>query len=91
VSPVYRRAPDVAETPLGEELFLVSGATQQIFHLEPTAAALWRLLAEPASLAAVRRAFAEAFPEAEPDRIAADVEAALATLVANGLAQRLSP
>lgn len=91
MSPVYRRASDVAETPLGEELFLVSGATQQIFHLEPVAAALWRLLAEPASLAVVHRAFLEAFPEAEPRRVAADLDAALESLVANGLALRLNP
>ena len=48
---LYRRAESVSETPVDDDLFLVSPATHEIVHLDRLAAALWRLLAQPQSRA----------------------------------------
>jgi len=76
----WRRRPAIAETAVDDELFLVHPGTQEIVHLDPPAAALWRLLAEPAGWAEIEAVFAAAFPDVPAERLAADLAAALATL-----------
>ncbi|HYM31368.1 MAG TPA: PqqD family protein [Candidatus Cybelea sp.] len=81
----YRRRADVSETPVEDDLYLVVPETQDIHHLDPIAAGVWRLLAEPASAAAISDVLAAAFPDQPPASIAADVEEALRRLSEAGL------
>lgn len=81
----YRRAEGISETEIDGELFLVELASQQIFHLDRAASALWRLLEGPMDETEIAQVFAAAFPEMEDARIAADVSAALARLSDGGL------
>ena len=78
----YRRRAEMSETAVDDELFLAHPETQEIVHLDPLAAALWRLLAEPHTTAEIEAAFAAAFPTVPPDRLGADLQEALATLLA---------
>jgi hypothetical protein len=82
----YIRAAGVSETAVDDELFLVAPQTQEIVHLDALAAAVWRQLAEPATAADIAALFAAAFPDMPAERLRADIEAALAVLLAEGLA-----
>ena len=81
----YRRAAGVSATAVDQDLYLVHPASQEIYHLDAMAAALWRLLAEAQTEAALTAAFAAAFPAVETARIEADLAQALAGLVGPGL------
>lgn len=83
--PRYRRNPAVAETAIGDELFLVEPDSQEVFYLDPVTSALWRLLTEPRSADDIAALFGEAFPEIDPARIAADVAQALADMTSRCL------
>lgn len=80
-----RRAEGVVVSEMEGDLFLVRPADGEIYHLDRMAAAIWNLLAEPLGRTAIRETFAEAFPEVPADRLAADLDTALETLIADGL------
>ena len=82
----WRRHPDAQATELDGEAFLVRLDRDAILHLNPTAAALWRALAEPSGRDELVVVFALAFPEQPVDRLAADLDRALAALAADGMA-----
>jgi hypothetical protein len=67
------------------ELFLAGAEGDAIWHLNVLGAAVWRLLAGPASAAEAAAALTAAFPEADPAVIARDVDALFAGLAANRL------
>lgn len=77
----YVRRDDVSATAVDDEAFLVHPESQEIVHLDALAFAVWRLLEAPHGEAEILEAFAAAFPDVPPDRLAADLEAALGTLV----------
>ena len=81
----YRRCSGVSETVVDADLYLVAPGSADIFHLDPLAAGLWRLLAEPMDEAALIATMADAFPDADTTRIAADVHSSLALLSSQGL------
>jgi len=81
----FRRDKSVRATELEGEAFLVRRDRDAILRLNPTAAALWRALAQPAGRDDLVALFAEAFPDEPPDRLAADVDRALAALAADGM------
>jgi len=81
----YRQNPTVSATEVDADLFLVEPVTEEVFHLDPVAAGVWRLLAVPQDEAELVAVLAEAFPEVARDRLAADVARALATLGGGGL------
>ncbi len=84
----YRRNPAVRETTLEAETFLVDAAGREIYYLDPVSSGLWRLLAEPRSLADCLEVFADAFPEQPREEIARDLGRALAELEARRLVLR---
>jgi hypothetical protein len=86
----YRRRAGVSETAVDAELYLVAPGSDDIFHLDPVAAGIWRLLAEPASLTSLKATIGDAFPDAAPGRVADDVTAALATLCLQGLVEEVA-
>ncbi len=74
----FKRNPDIVERRVGESLFLAEAEGEAIFRLNPTGAALWRLLVRPITLEDAVVIFSEAFP----DRTRADIDAELAALMA---------
>jgi hypothetical protein len=85
----YRRRAGVSETAVDAELYLVAPGSDDIFHLDPIAAGIWRMLEEPANLTVLQDTLSDAFPDAVPGRIAGDVTAALATLRLQGLVEEV--
>ena len=81
----YRRVAGVSETAVDADLYLVAPGSQDIFHLDPLAAGLWRMLQVPATDAALTAVMIEAFPETDAAQIAADVARSLALLSGQGL------
>ncbi|MEX2008742.1 MAG: PqqD family protein, partial [Dongiaceae bacterium] len=81
----FVRRPDVAVRELDHELFLVGADNRSIYHLNPIAAALWRLLDEPMPVQEAAGVLCEAFPEIDAARIEGDVGALFADLVERGL------
>lgn len=80
-----RRHPDALATELDGEAFLVRRDNDAILRLNPTAAALWRALEQPASAAELAGLFAAAFPDVPAGRLAADIDRTLAALRADGM------
>jgi len=81
----YARTPEVMETAVDDELFVVLPGGEEIFHLNAMAAALWRALAEPASNGELTELFQAAFPELKAQQLAADLRETLRRLHDDGL------
>lgn len=73
----YLRSPQVAVRLVQDDLFLWHAAEHSYFHLNPVARAIWTLLETPITGAEIADMLAVVFPDADPDRIAADVAALL--------------
>lgn len=83
----YVRIAGVSETAVDDDLFLVAPQTQEIVHLDALAAAVWRVLDSAATAGEIADIFAAAFPDTPAEVLRADVEATLATLLAEGLVE----
>lgn len=83
------RSAAVSATPVESETFLVDAAGREIYHLDAIASGLWRALETPQSLDALHGVFCDAFPDVEPARIRADLEACLADLLRLGFVVKL--
>ena len=81
----YLRRPEVVEKTVGDEQFLAELDGTRIYHLNPTAAAVWRLLAEPRTEAEIVEIVQAAFPEVDRRRIQAEIGALIESLRAKGL------
>lgn len=81
----WRRHPAAMTTELDGEAFLVRRDRDAILRLNPTAAALWRALAEPAGRPELLALFMAAFPTEAPDRLAGDLDRTLAALAEEGM------
>jgi hypothetical protein len=81
----YRRNAGVGETRVESDVFLVAPGSDEVFYLDAVGAALWRLLAEPRGMAEIEDVFAAAFPDIAADRLARDLAAVLADMVARRL------
>jgi hypothetical protein len=88
-SQIWSRRAAVKETPVEAELFLVVPDGGEIYHLNALGAALWRLLAEPASEAEASDTLAIAFPDLARAAIDADVGRFFADLRQRGLLDSL--
>jgi hypothetical protein len=84
-APRYRRNPEVGETRIESDVFLVEPGTDEVFFLDATGAALWQLLSEPQTLFEIEAVFAAAFPDVPRDRLEGDLAALLAALAARKL------
>lgn len=86
--PHARRQDGISERVVGDEMFLVDGTGQTIYHLNAVGAGLWRLMdgtCGPEDAAAILQ---EAFPDVERDLIERDVAALTSDLLRRGLLQR---
>ena len=84
----FRRNPAILERQIDETVFLVNPDDDTIFYLNPLSSGLWRLLADPVSMAAAGRIVQEAFPDTPPDQIAADVSTLIMDMEKRGLILR---
>jgi hypothetical protein len=82
---VWQRMPGLAARRLGQGLALWSPDLGCGLALNPTGAALWRMLAPPVTGWDLAEALSEAFPDVSPIRITADVAAALGAMAAAGV------
>ena len=72
----YQRNPAVSETEIDEEVFLVEPKSEEIYYLDSVTSGLWRLLAEPKTLAEAQAVLRDAFPDQDAAAVERDVAAA---------------
>jgi hypothetical protein len=81
----YRRNPAVSETEVDDEIFLVEPESEEIFYLDSVTSGLWRLLAEPKTLAEAQAVLRGAFPDQDRATVERDVAAAFEDMLARKL------
>ena len=81
----YRRNDAASETEIDGEIFLVEPDSEEIYHLDSTGSALWRLLAEPQEFEEILAVFSDAFPEVAADQLEHDLRRALTALTGREL------
>jgi hypothetical protein len=82
--PIARRSADAATAPVGDSLLVYDGSRETAHLLNPTAAAIWRLVDGTRGPAAIADAVARQFAT-EPEAISDDVRAVLENLVDLGV------
>lgn len=70
---------------IGATLYLADAEGRAIHRMDPLAAAIWEMLAEPASPEEIAALLAEAFPDTDPARLRADLGRLLEGLAGQGL------
>lgn len=83
----FKQHPDAAFREVGQDIFLVHPDGEAIYNLNPTAAAIWRLMEQGLSVDEMADVIAAAYPVMSMDRIRSDIEAVLAELVDQGFAR----
>jgi hypothetical protein len=81
----YARASGIVERQVDDTLFLAEAEGEAIFHLNPTGAALWRLLAEPISLDEATQVFHQAFPDGNRSALETELAGLIGELLRCGL------
>lgn len=69
----YERCGGVDVREVDGEAFFISPVTKGVHHLNPSAAAFWRVLDEPRTLREILAIFASAYPETSKAKIDADL------------------
>lgn len=82
-----QRHPDAQFREVGDETFLVHPDGEQIHNLNPTAAALWRLLENPITGREMAEVVMAAFPIVAPAKVESDIKTILNTLLMGGFAR----
>ena len=83
---VIARHPDTQFREVGDEIYLVHPDGEQIYNLNPMAAALWRLIGEPMTIADMAQIVHAAFPILSQNKVNADVSAVMGELLNLGFA-----
>jgi len=81
----FRRRPDINETPVENEIFLIADNSGDIYHLDQLAMSIWRALDRPSDEDELVELFAQAFPDTPAETLRRDLRTALATLKDGGL------
>lgn len=84
---VYERARTLMEAELGDELVALDDDVGECFGFNAVAASVWRLLDQPRSEIAIRRALLDEY-DVDPDRCTQELSELLDDLVARGLVRR---
>ncbi|QXT38929.1 PqqD family peptide modification chaperone [Gymnodinialimonas ceratoperidinii] len=79
-SAAYAQCAGVVETTVGEDHFLADHTGRTINRLNPGSAIIWRLLAEPSTLAEIVELVRALFDEADPAQVRSDSERAMRDL-----------
>ena len=75
----------MSETEIDEEVFLVEPKSEEIYYLDSVTSGLWRLLAEPKTLAEAQAVLRDAFPDQDAAAVERDVAVALEDMSARRL------
>lgn len=86
----YRRNRAASETEIEGEMFLVEPESQEVYHLDQTGSALWRLLDAPQGFDDILSVFRDAFPDIAPDALGHDLRRTLDRLVEKGLVEAVN-
>ena len=70
----YKASPRVEITQVEADLFLVDPEAENIYHLGPVGAGLWRLLAEPQNEESLFSVLQSAFPDIPETRLREDID-----------------
>jgi hypothetical protein len=89
-NPRWRVGPNIVEKQLGNGHFIADEDNGRIFHLNATAAAIWRLLSGGEDSTEVASVLVAAFPEIDAGRIGEDVAMLTQCFRENGLLVRAS-
>lgn len=81
----FQRKAGISETQVDDGMFLIEPQSQEIFYLDSISGGLWRELAEPRSSEELHFLLGVAFPDIAAERIAIDVAAVMADLIAKRL------
>ena len=84
-----QRHPKAQFREVGDEIFVVHPDGEQIYNLNPTAAALWRLLEHPITGRTMADIMLAAFPIMAPAKVEGDVKAILKSLLQGGFVRPL--
>jgi hypothetical protein len=87
--PVYKRAIELMEAELGDELVALDPKAGECFGFNSVATSVWRNLERPKSFEQLRDALLEEY-EVEPERCSDELEALLEDLTARGLVTTLA-
>jgi hypothetical protein len=80
---LYKRAIDLMEAELGDELVALDPTAGECFGFNNVAASVWRELAQPKSFEQLRDALLDEY-EVQPDQCAEELEGLLRNLTARG-------
>lgn len=83
-SPIYKRATELMEAELGDELVALDVKAGECFGFNSVATSVWRELAAPKSFEQVRDALLEEY-DVEPDQCARELRELLDDLTYKGL------
>lgn len=77
---VFRRANGIGMRRVRDEVFLWQAMSGEMYHLNPVAGAIWRLLEEPSSAHEIANLLTEVFERPDIDAVIADVRQLLSRL-----------
>jgi len=77
---IYRRNAQTDTSTVGERVIVFERASKNAIVLNPTGAQIWQLLATPQSLAQLKNALQQQFPDVEAAQLQSDVESYLQEL-----------
>ncbi len=80
----YSQNPAATEREVDDAIFLVIKGNNTVHHLNRTGAAIWRLMAEPTSIAEAVDIVHQAFPDVPVKRIETDVKTIIKGLADGG-------
>ncbi len=81
----FRVNPEVEITKVDDDLFLVHLGTESIYHLDPVAAGIWRLLDGPMGTDEIVTVLASAFPDVPKAQLREDAGKVIGDLVKKSL------
>ncbi len=85
MAPRYEQKAGIVEKRVDDETFLASPDSRELYHLNPTGAALWRLAQTPVTVAEATSVLCRAFPQENGKKISKDTAATLEDLVRHSL------
>ena len=85
----YRRSPGATWRQLRDSMFLTSAERGAVYRANETAQALWRLLADPVTIAEAVEVFRAAFPREPAEEVARAIEEAFGELSDEGLIEEV--
>ncbi|NQV48365.1 MAG: PqqD family protein [Rhodospirillaceae bacterium] len=88
MSQLYVQSTGVSERQVDDVAFLANSQNDALYHLNPLAAALWRLLENPISGEGAVAVIHQAFPETDADSIAKDILHLIEELAAHSLIKK---